>query len=411
MTDYRDSLLGAAGRALRREIDDINIKADGSVCLLNAGKELLWTGYTPDAELLKGLIVRLEGGRPVDLVAGALPKFYNAAERAENDAAFLEALNRPGARAYFLEKLDGSNVRPYVHPDSGRVEWATRGMLESGMGASTFGDFSAMARQVATDLYPALLDQTLVSRYTFICELIHPDNQIVTNYGERRDLPVIAVVDLASGRELSRRATVELCRAHGLSPVAAVVPASTDFDGAIAELRASWAGTDFEGVVVTVEHPDCPVPFRLKVKGERYLELMRLKSHCSLRRTRDIAETFDLGDVAAFVAHLQAEMPDLPEEVRMAYEHHFERYIAWEEANRAEAERLICLYQAQPLAPSPDRRAFALSIADLPERWALFHIRDAGPTGARPWLLEKLRRQRERELGAEEADLAARGAA
>ena len=294
--------------------------------------------------------------------------------------------------------VHNSNLRSYVNPDSGQVQWATRGMLEAGMGNSTFGDFAAMAREVASEFYPALLDASLVSRYTFICELIYPSNRIVTNYGDRRDLPVITIVDLASGQELSRREVVALCEQYKLSTVEALKPQSGDFDEAIAELRAVWSGTDFEGVVIAVEVPGRPYPYRIKVKGEHYLALMRLIHYCTLGRTREIAEGHNLGDLPSFLAYLKAENPDLPEEVRMAYEGHFAHYIAWENENRAEIERLIGVYWAHPLAGTPDRKSFALSIADHPDKWALFMIRDSGPEGARMRMLPLVRRQREKLL-------------
>ena len=404
--DQRAFLLDIAGRALRGEIEDINVRTDGSLRLLNAGKELMWTGYSPEAEYLKGLVVQVDAaGVPIKLVAVSLPKFYNYTENATNDARFFEALNSPGAKVYFLVKEDGSLLRSLVNPDNGRVEWCTRGMLQAGMGMSTFGDFSAMAGEVARKLYPALLDPALVGRYTFICELIHPDNQIVTHYGDRMDLPVISVVDLETGREIGRRASAELCAVHGLSPVRAFVPRSPDFDGAVAELRASWAGTDIEGTVVTVEVPDRPNPYRIKIKGTRYLELMRLKNSCSLSRTRELAEANDLGDWISFLAYLKAQMPELPEEVRMMYQGHFARYAAWETENRAEVERLIGLYLAHPLANSPEKRDFAMAIAAYPEKWALFKLRDKGVESARPELLKVVRFHRERILRGTEPEV------
>ena len=405
-TDQRAYLLDIAARALRGEIEDINVRSDGSLRLLNAGRELMWTGYSPDAEYLKGLVVAVDdAGIPVRLVSVGLPKFYNYTENATNDARFMEALKNPGANVYFLVKEDGSLLRPLVNPDNGRVEWCTRGMLQAGMGMSTFGDFSAMASEVARKLYPALLDPALVSRYSFVCELIHPDNQIVTHYGDRMDLPVITVVDLETGAEIGRRAGAQLCAAHGLHPVRAFVPKAPDFDGAVSELRASWAGTDIEGTVVTVELPDRPNPYRIKIKGARYLELMRLKNSCSLSRTRELAEANDLGDWPSFLAYLRAQMPELPEEVRMMYEGHFVHYAVWETENRAEVERLVGLYLAHPLANSPERRDFAMAIAGYNEKWALFKLRDKGPERARPELLREVRVHREKILKGSEPEL------
>jgi hypothetical protein len=157
--------------------------------------------------------------------------------------------------------------------------------------------------------------------------------------------------------------------------------------------------------VVTVEIPDRPNPYRIKIKGARYLELMRLKNSCSLSRTRELAEANDLGDWPGFLAYLKAQMPELPEEVRMMYQGHFVRYAAWETENRAEVERLIGLYLAHPLANSPERRDFAMAIAAYPERWALFKLRDKGPERARPELLKEVRSRREKILRGSEPEV------
>jgi hypothetical protein len=184
--------------------------------------------------------------------------------------------------------------------------------------------------------------------------------------------------------------------------VRALVPRSPDFEGAIAELRESWAGTDIEGTVVTVETPGAPNPYRIKVKGAHYLELMRLKNYCSLSRTRELAEANNLGDWPSFLAYLKGSMPELPEEVRMTYEGHFTRYAVWESENVAEIERLIGAYLRHPLAGSTDKKSFALSIAQDPDRWALFMIRDRGAQGARPAMARKIRAAREKLLRAPE---------
>jgi hypothetical protein len=73
----------------------------------------------------------------------------------------------------------------------------------------------------------------------------------------------------------------------------------------------------------------------------------------------------------------------------------------------AEVERLAGVYLRHPLAGSADKKSFALAIADNPDRWALFMIRDKGPEGARAAMLRKVRMSREkllRDAGEAEAE-------
>jgi len=395
---HRDRLLEVATRALRGEIADINVRSDGSAALLNAGKDLMWTGYSPDAELLKGLIVKTNGNRATELVAACLPKFYNHTESETNDASFARALATPGNRLHFFVKEDGSLLRPYVHPDSGRVEFATRGMLQLTSGTNGYFDFCGAAADIARRKYPALLDRDLVRRYTFMCELIHPNNVIITRYGNREDLPVLTIVDLATGEELPRAEVEEMCRRYRLTPVAAYSPRSASFLDAITELRRSWAGTDIEGTVVAVEHPDWPTPFRLKVKGEHYLRLMRFKSRCTLRRAREIAETLPQPSWQNFRAHLLREESSLPEEVLMGYQQHFETWREWDEGNFSRLAAYEAAYERLP-ARDADQKTFAMSIADHPDKSAFFSLRNSPDrASARARIIESLRRARRPEL-------------
>lgn len=552
MGNHRQYLLDIANRALAGQVADINIRRDGSLALLNAGKELLWTGYSPDAEYLKGLIVRVSGNRATDLVAGCLPKFYNDGESSQNDAAFRAALTAPDAQAHFLEKADGclkfdslirmadgstrriidicvgdevlgmatdrspatsvvtgllrksgsgqwlsvrtsrrtnsgnsyhgivctpehrffdpvsglyqtaaelrpgnkvltflpdeaqhgsfitsveevvhvkspdrsraselydlettthnyvagdvvvhnSNLRPYFHPDRSRVEFATRGMLQVSSGAGVYTDFAALAHEVARDKYPALLRPELVRRYTVITELIHPANRIVTDYGSRRDLVVLAVIELASGRELRRAELDDFCREQRLSLVPAYSPRAVEYLAAVAELRGHWQNTDLEGMVVSVERSDADVPYRLKVKAERYLRLMRLKNACTLRRTREMVEQHQLPDWVALRRHLLAEFPELPEEVQLGYRQHFERWAAWQSRLSTRLADVETRYNALPVLDA-DQKTFALAIANEPDRAAFFALRkDAGPDG-RARVMEMLRKAHRAELGEE----------
>lgn len=375
-TTRRDYLLATASKALAGQIKDINVRRDGSLALLNAGKEMLWTGFSPEAEVLKGLVVQVdEQGRAIRLVAGCLPKFYNYTESADNDKAFFAALARPGSRPVFTLKLDGSNLRPLWNPDRARVEFATRGMLQLSSGTGGYFDFCAAAAAIAREKYPALLSPTLVRRYTVICELIHPKNQIVTHYGQRRDLPVVAVIDLATGAELRRAALVAFCKEHKLHPVPALTPSSSDFGAAIAELRQRWADTDLEGAVISVENPSSSVPFRIKVKSLRYLALMRLKNACTLKRTRELCEAHKLSTWAALRAYLIKQFPELPEEVQMGYRAHFARWLAWDTSVRNAIKAAIRTYNSLPTRHA-DQKTFALAIAERPDRNELFLLRN-----------------------------------
>ena len=405
-TSRRDFLLSAASDALAGRIGDINVRRAGSIALLNAGRELMWTGFSPEAEVLKGLIVRVDPGTgaATDLVAGCLPKFYNMGENEANDAGFFAALAAPGARLLFTGKEDGTCMRAYVHPDTGEVGFATRGMPDSRGVVLDYIDFTAVSLALAAERFPALLDAALVSRYTVVCELIHPDNRILTNYGDRLDLPVITVIDLATGAEIGYEATAAFCAEHGLSIVPQVRTSSGDFLAAVAEIKASLLGTDAEGVVASVEAPGRAVPYRLKVKGATYLRLLALARGCTFVKTVGLVTANGFDDWESLRAYLHGENPDLPEEIVASYKTHYDRYEGWLASCDAEADAFVAEYAALPR--DVPQKEFALSIASVTpvqRKSALFALRNEDVRGgdmaaARAHVVESVRFRRRDEL-------------
>lgn len=380
---HASTLLRVATEALAGRVEGITIRRDGDLALLNAGKELLYTGYSQDAELLKGLIVEVRDGRAVRLVAGCLPKFYNLGEDAGNDAAFHDARDAATARMVVTEKVDGTNVRPYVAAD-GSVRFATRGMLlseKAGIGP----DFSALARGIAAEKYPALLNRRIAASVTFVLELIHPSNRIVTDYGDREDLVLLAAIDLDSGEELHRHQVVEVARDLGLTVAEGITLAPAPFDDQVETLRSLWSGTDLEGAVIAIEDPLRPSPFRIKVKAERYLLLTRLARGCTLRRTAEAAEAWGATTWEAFRERLVADVPEVPEEVVMGYREHFLTYQVWATEVAGRVASAFDWYDALPERDA-DQKTFALAIAHH-ETWlraALFAIRKVGVDAAGP---------------------------
>ena len=85
------------------------------------------------------------------------------------------------------EKLDGSLGILYWLGDEPYI--ATRGSFESPQA------------QIATELLRAYDLSGLDRRRTYLFEIIYPENRIVVNYDDRRELVLLAIIDTATGRE------------------------------------------------------------------------------------------------------------------------------------------------------------------------------------------------------------------
>lgn len=198
-------------------------------------------------------------------------------------------------------------------------------------------------------------------------ELIHPDARKVTNYGDLADLILIAVFDHRKVAYLDHHEVHRLGEAHGLNVVTELSPPGEDLGAQIDALRATWAGTDEEGTVLSLERPG-EVVYRVKVKSPEYLQLMRLMAYCTYERTiefldaRPYVQTW--GDLEAA---LQEQGRDrVPEEVLVYYQQHwerFQRYLAdldrlriWAEGVRDSIDTEV---RAAGIEPPAYRGAFA----------------------------------------------------
>src|SRR5438132_2764187 len=128
--------------------------------------------WTPETRMCRGLITTSAG----EIVARPFEKFYNAGEWLSMGNAI------PVEPFEVYEKLDGSLGILY-HLANGGWAIATRGAFESPQA------------QVGTGLLdglPATFEPS--PRYTYLFEIIYPENRIVVNYGDRRELVLLAVI-------------------------------------------------------------------------------------------------------------------------------------------------------------------------------------------------------------------------
>src|SRR5262245_57558488 len=282
LRDRTEEILAAIDRdrlLVRRE--------SGGLVLANASKAL----FTPQEQhqlYAKGIVYRRD---PYRLISLPLVKIYNVGERAVT-VADLAALNAAGVRTRFLRKLDGCLVQAFRA--DGRTWFTTRGMIEGAAprdqddeGAALNREFADLAavRALAARQYPALLgDADALEGRTLTFELIHPEARIVTNYGAREDLVLLAAFDQGRHRYLPYEALRALAAGHRLTVVDGLSPAGETLAEQVADLLAVLAGTDQEGSVLNFERGD-EVVYRVKVKSPDYLRLTRQMALCTYDRT------------------------------------------------------------------------------------------------------------------------------
>jgi hypothetical protein len=360
-------------------------KSSGDLVLANASKEL----FTPQHEhqlFAKGIVYRRA---PYRLVSLPLVKIYNLGERQVSLDDLHRLFDEGPTQTRFLRKLDGSLVQAFRH--DGRAHFTTRGMIEGatargGDGGPDF-DYLTAVRDLARRKYPALLDAPgLLEGRTLVLELLHPAARIITDYGPRESLVLLAAFDHGGYRYLPHDELLALAAAHGLEVVDALTPAGETLAQQIEDLLAGLAGTDQEGTVLTFERGG-RVVYRVKIKSPDYLRLLRAMTTCTYDRTVELLDAHPdfRQNWPAFEAFLKSQGSEVaPEEVLPFYRGYFDTFTAYladcgrllEWAFRAKhalKQQVAAASGSEPLSP---RKAFAAVATTFPHSGLLFAALD-----------------------------------
>jgi RNA ligase len=246
------------------------------------------------------------------VVARPFRKFFNDTE------------HKPGEIPWHLpcevtEKMDGSLLIMFNF--DGQWRTATRGSFTS--------EQAAKGKEIFDEHYGFVpLDPAI----TYLFEVLYPGNRIVLDYGDTEDVVLLAMIETATGVEIPlSEASIYLRHVRRLPPTANA-----------AELR-SIIRDDEEGYVVRFENG-----FRVKVKGQRYMDLHRIISGVS---SRSVWEALSGGlPFDELLTIIPDEFSDWVRQEKSAFEADYARLLSrTDEAVKA-------------VATLPDRKSQALHI-------------------------------------------------
>lgn len=201
--------------------------------------ERAWDEYT---SICRGLITDLSG----TVVARPFPKFFNVGETPETA---IEKL--PLTLPDIYEKMDGSlGIQYYV---GNEVLIATRGSFNSDQ-----------AEWATTWVKARFRRSDFLDGFTYLYEIIYPENRIVIDYGSRAELVLLAVVNTEDGEELDLQAEADRLK---LATPRRISHASVS--SALAEAE-NLDGNE-EGFVCRYSNG-----LRVKIKGKEYVRLHKL---------------------------------------------------------------------------------------------------------------------------------------
>lgn len=213
----------------------------------------VWNKYTM---MCRGLIVDAK----YNIISRPFIKFFNDDQ--------LEKLQWqiPNESFEVFDKLDGSLGIMYFYFDVSQDNWipsiATRGSFES--------EQSIIANKILRDKYSSVQWNP---NFTYLFEIIAPENRIVVDYGNERKLVLLSIIKTESGRELSYDEMVTNCIDSGIEIV-------QRYDG-IKDWRTvlnKFDDTNKEGFVIRFSSG-----FRVKMKFEKYKQIHRIISNLSTK--------------------------------------------------------------------------------------------------------------------------------
>ena len=232
----------------------------------------------------RGLILQQGTGK---IVARPFEKFFNWLEKGRRCAKDAHLVTT-------TEKLDGSIGIIYYH--KGKWNVASRGSFDGPH--AQWGQNWIDKWGLFTWLGEGWRD------WTFIVEMIWPENKIVIDYGSAQGMHLLGVRHTETGRYLPRYAEGEASLVSVSSAVNMGLPKPFNFNGVLAVLEARESlGANEEGYVC--EFSDGT---RFKFKGDRYKEMHRLVTGSSYKHIIrmmqlgvEIPSGYAISERAAFV--------------------------------------------------------------------------------------------------------------
>ena len=234
--------------------DELLTKREGpyGLVIANASKKL-WTPQEEHQLYAKGIVYN---PHTWELASLPLIKIYNHGEKEESIKLSKELDKSPAVSVKMMEKADGTMIQAFKY--NGDLIVTTRGMFDS--------EYTQAAREI--------LENTEIEDHaTLIFELIHPDFKHVVDYGDRKELRLLAV----HRRDLGHYVPCKALPSYYHNVVKSVDPNNLE-DAIDSSLSSSQ---DEEGHVVVFEAGNM-VLHRIKVKGDWYLKMFKLKNNCTL---------------------------------------------------------------------------------------------------------------------------------
>jgi RNA ligase len=216
----------------------------------------------------RGLVLDNEG----NVVAKPFPKFFNYEEHKPEDI--------PNENFEVYEKMDGS-LGIIFHYEG---DWLI----------ATRGSFTSEQAIKGKEMLDKLNKSALIPGYTYLAEIIYPENRIVVDYGDEEKLVVLGAYNNETGKEVEVDEMVN----EGWEVVMKYKTWGEGYD-----LLKEEISKDKEGYVIRFSGG-----MRMKIKGDEYVRLHKILTNFS---SKDIWELLKNGEaLEPFLERVPDEFDD-----------------------------------------------------------------------------------------------------
>ena len=232
-------------------------KKHSNIILLKYNKGIMTIGFNNLANVCRGKIIDINTKQ---ILSYGFDKFFNVNEV---DNTMEDKIQEKLTKANYIlltEKKDGSTIIVTKDKDYG-VFITTNGMFEN--------EQVSVAKDLMQNTYTNF-ENGLRIGYTYVFEIVYPENSIVVNYGQERSLTLIGLRNLETGRLLSYDKMKSFAKEIGTPVIESVQFTSVD---ELLALSSGLINANKEGWVLRIENNE--EQFLTKIKLKEYFELHR----------------------------------------------------------------------------------------------------------------------------------------
>ena len=245
----------------------IKVKEEYPLAIFNYDIEADFTN--PIVREARGIIINLE---TLEVVCWPFTKFCNFHE----EGAKIDLENFDWANCSCQDKVDGSIVKLWYNNIKGEWQWSTNSCIDAeSADIFSFNNSNYLQLIKSADNYKKIIFNKLEKNYTYIFELVGPDNQLVVKY-DSEHLYHLGTRNVISGEELNIDIGIEKPITYDLHSLDDCIEASK-------KLNPSEREVVKEGFVVVDKNWH-----RIKVKSPEYIAMHRAANIGKLSKVKII---------------------------------------------------------------------------------------------------------------------------